>query len=108
MRKAMKVEACLQEERAANYAEHFKNRALFKELPPDQQRKYQDAASNIPTPTLDKYGHDTYSTQDWMEIMEEAIHHKIITPRLINPWYTSDEGWEILQNLWKNLPEACG
>jgi len=94
----------VQRTRRDNYAAHFANRQYVKTLPPELQMCYLTATQVTKPPKLNPYGADSYSDEDWMLIINLA-QQRGLQAFYINPWYTSEEGWQDFQNQWQNLPE---
>lgn len=95
----------IQNERAVSYSNHYQNRYLFRQLPPELQEKYRQASTLVPTPVFDIYGRDRYTEYQWREIMNVAVDFGLQNPRLINPWYVSEDGWKQFQHQWQEADE---
>lgn len=104
--KTLRKDRETQAERATAYEFHFNNRLQIKAMSEEMQSAYKEASKKVPTAHLDWFGNDTYTTADWNTIMQEAARNKLL-PRLVNPWYTSDEAWTTFQELWQKL-DNCG
>jgi len=105
-KKLLTMDKIKQSEREKAYIFHYENRQTVKAMPPEMLEAYKLASESSPTPSLDQFGQDTYTQNDWNVIMQEAITHRLTRPRLLNPWYTSEEGWQQFQQLWHKMEDA--
>jgi hypothetical protein len=91
--------------RRDNYTAHFANRNYVKACPVELQMTYLTASQVIhKQPKLNDYGADSYTDEDWQMIINLA-NNRGLQAFYINPWYTSEEGWQDFQCQWQALPE---
>ena len=92
-------------QRADNYAHHFECRQTVKAFPADFRDTIIHAAGHLRAPELSLVGSTVRTDDDDMAIIILANRIGLNDPFLLNPWYTSEQGWASFQEAWNNLPE---
>ena len=91
--------------RADNYAHHFECRQTIKAMSGEQKNQLVHAAGHLTPPRLSLFGASEYSQDQEAVLIALANQVSFTDPWLINPWYTSEAGWDAFQTAWDNLPE---
>jgi len=91
--------------RADNYAHHFSCRQTIKAMSGEQLNQLCHTAGHLVPPRLSLWGASEYSKDQEAVLIALANQISFTDPWLINPWYTSELGWQEFQKAWDNLPE---
>ncbi len=93
-------------QRRDNYCFHFEQRQLFKAVALELQLLYEKWSATLPRPILNAWGAGIYSEAEWTQVVKLAVDKNLPDGFLLVPWYVSDQGWEIFQTDWQNLPDV--
>lgn len=105
-RKQLKMSARdVQQSRSEWWQFHYEKRAMFKALNPNEQHTYQNASMLISPPTMTIYGGlpEAWPTRDDFRALSRVQAMEDID--LCCPWYVSEAGWQMFNELWNQLPE---
>jgi hypothetical protein len=92
-------------QRADNYAHHFECWTEVKTMSGEFRDLIAHAASHLRMPFLTIFGSTFYTRDDHLVLIVLAKQIGMEDPFLINPWYTSEAGWQAFQDAWKNMPD---
>jgi len=93
-------------ERRDNYVFHFEQRSIFKAFALELQLLYRKWSATLPVPRLNPWGAGLYTEDEWTQIIKLAIAKNLPHAFYLVSWYQSDEGWNVFQELWQELPDV--
>lgn len=91
--------------RADNYAHHFECRQTVKAMPQENREMIIHATGHLRAPELNVFGATMRTQDEELALIVLAGRIGLRDPWLLNPWYTSEQGWQAFQEAWDNLPE---
>jgi hypothetical protein len=92
--------------RADSYTMHYACRRQIMDMPTEISDLYVRASKSITMPRLTAFGGTDYERHEIDHLIMIAVREGLYDAWLINPWYTTEEGWQAFQKLWQSLPEV--